>query len=403
VSEVHHAESALQPVAQVSPLSVQAASLIRSIDALSTIFWIGIGGTILTLLFAGLNQLAGNIASDSIYIGEYQIPKAILPVASLGFAAFVFWLTSNRLRMLEQVLTDSHLPYETVQEVFTLNPPVLNIFHPDNHRPFKLGTGSSVLLISWSIFFGNSIAFTLSSVIQRGASISDVDAQDLSLYGLATLAIIIYGVRAIDGPLDNILERLHGSTFKFGWARVVLAILLIVGVAAVNNLDQFRNPSDQSDGLLGPAIANAIDGETLFINGIEVQLIGIDAMEPDQTCLDRTGADYPCGRAATQRLQELVAPRPIVCLPLFAVSKSRIVASCNLMPEGTSAPKGPDEFVATNRQNSLSGRMVRDGHALVVGIGKQYLVQDEQIAQHERVGIWQGSFEPPWSYRAHRD
>jgi endonuclease YncB( thermonuclease family) len=47
--------------------------------------------------------------------------------------------------------------------------------------------------------------------------------------------------------------------------------------------------------------------------------------------------------------------------------------------------------------------MVRAGHALVVGIGKQYLVQDEQSAQRERVGIWQGSFEPPWSYRAHRD
>jgi endonuclease YncB( thermonuclease family) len=150
-------------------------------------------------------------------------------------------------------------------------------------------------------------------------------------------------------------------------------------------------------------MANAIDGETLFINGIEVQLIGIDAMEPDQTCLDRSGADYSCGRAATRALEELVAAGPIVCLPLFAVSKSRIVASCNLMPDGTVPPKGPNEFVAANHEHSLSGRMVRDGHALVVGIGKQYLEQDQVAAQHERVGIWQGSFEPPWTYRSHRD
>jgi endonuclease YncB( thermonuclease family) len=370
---------------------------------LSTIFWISIGGTIMTVLFAGLNQLASNVAADSIYIGEYQIPKSILPIASLGFAGFVFWLTSNRLRMLDLVLKESHLPYRTMQEIFTLNPPVLNVFHQDNHRPFKLGTGSSVLLINWSVFFGNSIAFTLSSAVQQGASISDFDVPELVLFGVATVVVMSYGVRAIDGPLDDILERLHGSTFEFGWARILLAILLIAGVAAINNLDQFRNPSQQSDGLLGPTIGNAIDGETLFIDGIEVQLIGIDAMEPDQVCIDANGADYSCGRAATRGLQELVANQTIVCLPLFAVSKTRIVASCNLLPAGAPAPAGPEAFIESDRRNSMSGRMVRAGHALAVGIGKQYLEHEEWAAQRDRVGVWQGSFEPPWSYRARRD
>ncbi len=388
---------------QVHYLSIQAASLVRAIDGLSTMFWVSIGGTILTVLFAGLNQLPGNVASDSIYIGEYQIPKSILPVASLGFAAFVFWLTSNHLKMLDQVLNDSRMPFETMQEVFTLNPPVLNIFHADNHRPFKLATGSSILLINWSVFFGNSIAFTLASAVQRGASLSDSELPELITFGVLTLAIITYGVRAIDGPLDRILERLHGSTFEFGWARVLLAIALILGVAGVNNIDQFRNPSDQPDGLLGPAMANAIDGETLFINGIEVQLIGIDAMEPDQVCLDKGGTDYPCGRAATRHLQDLVADRAIVCLPLFAVSKSRIVASCNLLPEGAVPPKNSDEYLAADRRTSLSGRMVRDGHALIVGIGRNYILQEERDAQRDRVGIWSGSFEPPWIYRARRN
>jgi endonuclease YncB( thermonuclease family) len=391
------------PIAPVAPLSIQAAAVIRLIDALSAMFWLSIGGTILTVLFAGLNQLPGNVASDSIYIGEYQIPKSILPIASLGFAAFVFWLTSNHLKMLDQVLKDSHMPFDTVEEIFTLNPPVLNIFHPDNHRPFKLGTGSSILMISWSVFFGNSIAFTLASAVQRGASLSDFEFPELIMFGVLTIAIITYGVRAIDGPLDSILKRLHGSTFEFGWARVLLAIALIFGVAAVNNLDQFRNPSDQPDGLLGPAMANAIDGETLFVNGIEVQLIGIDAMEPAQTCIGNAGADYPCGRAATQHLQELVAATRVICLPLFAVSKSRIVASCNLAPEATAPPKNADEYLATDRRYSLSARMVRDGHALIVGIGKNYIQQEELDAQRDRVGVWAGSFEPPWTYRSHRN
>ena len=376
------------------------ASVIRSMDALSTMFWVSIGGTILTVLFAGLNQLPANVASDSIFIGDYQVPKSILPIASLGFAAFVFWLTSNHLRLLDQALTDGHMPFETVQQIVALHPPVLNIFHPDNHRPFKLGTGSSILLINWSVFFGNSIAFTLASAAQRGASISDFELPELGTYLLLTIAMITYGVRAIDGPLDNILERLHGSTFEFGWARVLLAILLIVGVAGVNTLDQFRNPSDQADGLLGPAMANAIDGETLFVNGIEVQLFGIDAMEPEQTCLDRAGLDYPCGRAATRHLEELVAVRPVICLPLLAVSKSRILASCNVLPDGATPPQGRAAYLAADRKNSLSLHMVRDGHALVVGIGKQYIQREELDAQHDRIGIWAGSFEPPWTYRA---
>jgi endonuclease YncB( thermonuclease family) len=355
------------------------------------------------VLFAGLNQLASNVSAESIYIGEYQIPKSILPVASLAFAAFIFWLTSNRLRMLEQVLAGSHLPYKTVEEIFTLNPPVLNVFHPDNHNPLKLGSGSSVLLVNWSIFFGNSIAFTLLSAVQQGASIADFDLPELAFFGVATVAVIIYGVRAIDGPLDVILERLHGSSFNFGWARIVLAIVLIAAVAAINNLEQFRNPSDQDNGLLGPTIANAIDGETLFINGMEVQLVGIDAMEPDQLCLDKSAVEYPCGRAATGGLQALVADTSLICLPLFAVSKTRIVASCNLLPKGAPLPTDPDSFIASDRRQSLSGRMVRAGHALAVGIGRQYLGEEQHLAQVERLGIWQGSFEPPWTYRARRD
>ncbi len=392
-----------RPIAPPQMLSIPAASLVRSIDALSFAFWLSIGGTILTVLFAGLNQLPGNVASESIYIGEYQIPKAILPVASLGFAAFVFWMTANHLKMLDQVLTDSHLPFATVQQIFAMNPPVLNIFHPDNHRMFKFGSGSSILLINWSVFFGNTIAFTLASAVQRGASISDFELPELAAYGLLTIAIIVYGVHAIDRPLDRILERLHGSTFEFGWARVVLAIVLIIGVAAVNNIDQFRDPSDQPDGLLGPAVANAIDGETLFIRGMEVQLIGIDAMEPEQTCLNHDGAEFPCGRAATRHLQALVADGPILCLPLFAVSKSRIVASCMLLPEGSAVPHDRTAYLAADRELSLSGRMVRDGWALTVGIGHKYIQQEEFDAQRNRAGIWAGSFEPPWMYRARRD
>ena len=89
---------------QLSPLSIQAAALIRSMEALSNIFWISLGGTVLTIFFAGLNHLNLNANSDYISLGEYQVPKAILPLAALSFALFAFWMTSNRLSMLAYVL-----------------------------------------------------------------------------------------------------------------------------------------------------------------------------------------------------------------------------------------------------------------------------------------------------------
>jgi endonuclease YncB( thermonuclease family) len=46
---------------------------------------------------------------------------------------------------------------------------------------------------------------------------------------------------------------------------------------------------------------------------------------------------------------------------------------------------------------------VRDGHALIVGIGRNYILQEERDAQRDRIGIWSGSFEPPWTYRTRRN
>lgn len=138
---------------QLSPLSIQAAALIRSMEALSNIFWISLGGTVLTILFAGLNHLNLNANSDYISLGEYQIPKAILPLAALSFALFAFWMTSNRLSMLAYVVETTRLPKIMVHEIFHLNPPVLHIFdrnnalpgHPSPGLPCCCSTGVSFL------------------------------------------------------------------------------------------------------------------------------------------------------------------------------------------------------------------------------------------------------------------
>ncbi len=384
---------------QISPLSIQAAALVRSIESLSSVFWIGFGGTFLSMLFAGLSQLEVNAATDYIYLGEYQVPKSILPLISVGFAGFTFWLTGNRMNMLSEVLHRSHLPDATVHEIFRLNPPVLNIFDADNAKPWKPTTGVNVFIINWAIFFGNSLALTWSSALQQGASFGSFDPALLLIYLLLTLLVIGYGGRATGPPLTRMHRTLHGIELRVGWPRYLFSAVIIATVFVINHWNQVAAPMEQTDDLLGPAPGNAIDGGTLLLRGVEVQLFGMDAMEADQVCQDAQGLDYPCGRRATHALQTLLRDGEVVCFPLFAINESRVVAVCELTEDGVDVPTSPGDFMRTERERNLSRLMIAQGHALSIGIGAQFFSDDQDEAQRQRIGIWQGSFQPPSAWR----
>ena len=166
----------------------------------------------------------------------------------------------------------------------------------------------------------------------------------------------------------------------------------------INHSDQVFAIADQENDLIGPAYANAIDGETLYMNGLELNLFGIDAVERNQTCHDRSGAEYPCGQIATQALQELVQEAMVVCFPLVGIDARRVLALCEL--QGDDTPNDPDDFIGGFRANSLSRIMIENGHAIGIGIGSNVFEKEQIQAQTLRVGIWQGSFLPPRTWRS---
>ena len=384
---------------QLSPLSIQAAALIRSMEALSNIFWISLGGTVLTIFFAGLNQLNVNVYSDYIALGEYQVPKAILPLAALTFALFAFWMTSNRLTMLAYVLETSRLPRAMVHEIFHLNPPVLHIFDRNNAHPWSPFTGIAVLLLNWGVFFGNSLALTWSVAVQEAAIFASFDWELLAGFSVLIIAVMVYGIRTILPPLRSIFQRLHRQPIQIGWLRWTLAFLALVAVLVANNIDQI-DIEEGPDDLIGPAIANAIDGETLLVNGIEINLFGIDAMERDQVCQNAEGVDYACGRTAVMTLQKLIENNKVVCLPFFAVSQTRVIGACEVLLDEQAMPTTPDDFLGeTYQENSLSRLMVELGYALTIGYGRELYGEEQRQAQILRSGVWAGSFEPPALYR----
>ena len=383
---------------QINPLSVQAASLVRSIDALSNIFWLCFLGFFLSIFFAGLAQLEDSAYTDYLYLGEYKVPKAILPLASLSFAVFAFWLVSNRLQMLSYVLGTTTLSNTVVRDLFHLNPPVLHVFDRVNENPWNPFSGVSVFVFIWSVFFGNAISLVWAGVVQQDAQLSEFDPVLMSVYAIAFIAVIVFGSRSVSPPLRAIINALHGSSFKVGWPRHVMAVIIVIGTVAVNEFDQFSSIIEQEDDLLGPAYANAIDGETLFIRGVEVNLFGIDAAERNQICQTQTGEDYACGQQATQALQEFVQSHEVTCLPLVSISERRILAMCELEDPDTSTLRARD-FITGYRASSLSRLMIVNGHAVGVGAGLELYADEQLQAQTLRKGMWQGSFMPPRLWR----
>ena len=128
-----------------------------------------------------------------------------------------------------------------------------------------------------------------------------------------------------------------------------------------------------------------IDGDSLSVGGREVRLAGIDAPEALQTCTDRSGADWPCGREATANLRRLTDHAQVTCKGGDRDKYGRLLARC----------------VAGDLD--LNGEMVRLGFA-VSEANQGYVYADlEAEARTARRGIWRGRFEPPHEWRAARE
>lgn len=130
--------------------------------------------------------------------------------------------------------------------------------------------------------------------------------------------------------------------------------------------------------------ARVIDGNTLEIGGERIRLDGIDAPDPDQQCLTGKGKPYGCGTYATRALHGLVVGHSLTCKGEERDGDGRLIAVCVV---------GPFD---------LNEMMVADGWAVAdPARGKAY-VRAETAARARKVGLWKGTFDPPWVWRKQR-
>lgn len=128
--------------------------------------------------------------------------------------------------------------------------------------------------------------------------------------------------------------------------------------------------------------AEIIDADTLKVGGIPIRLEGIDAPESLQVCLDASGAEYPCGRIATRSLADLIGGKSTSCEIAGRDSFDRILGYCSI--DG----------------REINRAMVEAGQALAFRKYSDRYVAAENVAQMAGVGLWAGTFQAPWEWRA---
>jgi endonuclease YncB( thermonuclease family) len=129
--------------------------------------------------------------------------------------------------------------------------------------------------------------------------------------------------------------------------------------------------------------ASVIDGDTIEIHGERVRLFGIDAPESRQLCTV-AGEPYRCGQQAALALADHLVKRTVRCQERDRDRYGWTVAVC---------------FVG---DEDVQAWLVEPGSALPFRKYSLSYVAEEDAARAAGRGIWRGTFEAPWEWRAAR-
>ena len=121
------------------------------------------------------------------------------------------------------------------------------------------------------------------------------------------------------------------------------------------------------------------DGDGFVAAGLRIRLLGMDAPEIEQLCLDEEGREWPCGEKARWRLYELLAGREIEVRIHDVDRYGRLLATCRV--------GGRD----------VGETMVREGLAVCYRSDRYEAAEREAL--RNRRGLWRGAHQTPESWR----
>ncbi len=193
--------------------------------------------------------------------------------------------------------------------------------------------------------------------------------------------------------MDKIVGFQRQKLARAGAVPTILAAMGVAGAAGYFGpgvVEKLQPPagvhivaSSSTDTIAGRA--SVIDGDTIEIHGERIRFNGIDAPESAQLCADAGGRTYRCGARSAEALAEwLAVSSPTACKFVERDQYGRFVGDC-ARADGASVQRW----------------LVRNGHAMDWPRYSNGMFSREQsTAKADKIGIWQGPFQPPWEWRA---
>ena len=128
------------------------------------------------------------------------------------------------------------------------------------------------------------------------------------------------------------------------------------------------------------------DGDTIVIDDIRIRFTGSDAPESyffgkTQTCIDDMGQKWECGKAATEKLKQLINDQIVRCSDEGKDRYGRTLGIC---------------YVG---EIDLQAEMVKSGMAVAYLRYSNRYEQEQNFAKKAKAGMWSGEFQEPEIWR----
>lgn len=124
-----------------------------------------------------------------------------------------------------------------------------------------------------------------------------------------------------------------------------------------------------------------INADTFEMYGSYFRLFGVDAPESNQTCADRQGRSYNCGREAARWLRNWIEDNELECHVIKQDTKGNMIGTC------------------AYGQYDIGAALVNAGWAVADTKYTDAYYPYEIQAQENRRGLWKGTFYRPADWR----
>lgn len=169
----------------------------------------------------------------------------------------------------------------------------------------------------------------------------------------------------------------RGSDIPLGATAALILVILIAAAPAVAERPVHRVPNER---VVGPA--EVLEGDRVSIGDRPIRLMGIDAPDPGQVCLNRYGSGFDCFAVSVGVLRALISGAEVECT---MADRDRT---------------GQEEGECRARGIDLGGAMVARGWAFAYRSLTPAYQQGEAFAMTRRLGLWSGRVEKPWQWRS---